>query len=546
MKHFFFTLSLSFLLVFNISAQNQQIINEADSLKDVQNFDLALQRYLTIYKTGTSVIMHQNIATCYYNLEMIDSAIIFLQEAITLDANNAESYSLLSEIYSYSNYYSKALVNIRKAIAIEPRTAIYHIKEGSIFLLQEYYEDALNSFQAATMVDQNNADAYYLISYVYYAVNYTDSALKYIDVALNFEQKGDYYKLKAEIFYSQSRFTDAIFEIEKAIDTEGNKPEYAISKAETYSQLEQYRDVIRIISPYLNEYSAEFYHYAVISYFNLDMNDSAFYYIDEGLQKDPINDNLYYLRGYIYFVTADYYNSQINFKAAIELNPENTEYFLMLSNSLILANTDSTILDYNYHFYNFNINNIKKTKKLTKSKKSKYYYSRLLSKFNLNPTTLSIDEYFMLYLGSALQTGFSGYANYNPMVGNAFDSENYEECIRLAQDFLIQHPCSPTTYYFMANSYYMLNDYENTIKYLTIYYGFLNGIMATGDGTTKENAMIIISPADEYAIFELNNLQPAGQELIMDKKKNYDILYYYYNNVKQKMYFSIDLFFGKN
>ncbi|MBN2662710.1 MAG: DUF4919 domain-containing protein [Bacteroidales bacterium] len=533
--------------VLSAIAQTNNLKQKADSLKNAEEYELAIKLYSNAsLKEPTNTKLLHDIAFCYYNIDMIEPAIDTLNKAIKINKNDPENYVLLSEIYSYTGDYEAASININKAIQLKPDTAIYYIKQGSIFLLSEELENALNSFQTSLKYDKYSSSAYYLISYVYSVVNYADSALKYINLALNFEEKGDFHKLKAEIFYAQSRFTDAIFEINKAIAIEGNIPEYVLSKAEIYSQLDQHRDVIKLISPYLNTYSQEFYHYAIVSYFNLGMNDSAYYYLNYALQNDPQNDIFYYLQGYISYVNKDYNNSYINFLAAIELNPSNVDYFYMACNSKILLNTDSTTLDFNNRFYEFNLDNIKQMKKLYKSKNSKYYYPKLLSKFNIDPTSLSLDEYFMFYFGHSFQKSFSGYANSNPQVSNAFNNQNYEECITLAQDFLLEHPCSTITYFYLANSYYMLGDYNKTIIYLTVYYGFINSIMATGEGTSKENAMIVISPSDEYAVFQFNNLQFAGQELISNKKNYYDIFYYYSNNIKQKMYFNIDLYFGKN
>lgn len=527
-------------------AQNTTLKQKADSLKNAEEYELAIKLYsqVSLADPKNTKILH-DLAFCYYNLELIDAAIDTLKKAIQIDKNNPENYELLSEIYSYTGDYDKASINIKKAIQIKPDTAMYHIKQGSIFLMADDLENALYSFQTSLKYDQYNSMTYYLISYVYDEANYLDSALKYINIALNFEEKGDFYKLKADIFYSQSRFTDAIFEINKAIAIDGKKPEYLLSKAEIYSQLDQYRDVIKLISPYLKDYSQDFYHYAIVSYFNLGMSDSAFYYLNYALKHDPQNDIFHYLQGYINYVNNDYNNAYINFLAAIELNPSNVDYFYMICNSKILLNTDSTTLDFNNKFYEFNLDNMKQMKKLYKSKKSKYYYPKLLSKFNIDPTSLSLDEYFMFYFGHSFQKSFSGYTNSNPQIATEFDNQNYEECITIAQEFLTDHPCSPTTYFYLANSYYMLGDYNKTITYLTVYYGFINSIMATGEGTSKENAMIVISTSDEYAVFQFNNLQFAGQELVSNKKNYYDILYYYSNNVKQKMYFNIDLYFGK-
>lgn len=543
----FLLFTVLILNLFFLNAQNKSVTFMADSLKDAKEFELATNEYLKIIKNDTiSSDILNSLAYCYFNMEMLDSALSTLNRATSLDKNNSESYSLLSEIFAYVGDYTNALIYIKTAIIYKPDSVDYYIKMGSIYLLNNDLEKALDAFETSLNYKQSNPEAYYMISYIYHVASMPDSAVKYINFAIDIEEKGEYHQLKAEIFYSQGRYTDAIFEMDKAINIEGKSEDFILAKAEIYNQLEQYRDVLRLIYPYLTSYSSDFYHYAVVSYFNLDMTDSAFYYLDDGLKNDPLNDNLYYLQGYIYYVKSDYNNAMLNFEAAIELNPNNVEYFVLISNSKFLLNTSLDVLDYNNFFYDFNVSNLKKMKKQVTSKKSNYFYPKLRSKFNTDPSSLSLDEYFMFYFGHSFEPGYSGYGNQNVLVANAFNSQQFEKCIELSLDFLSEHPCSISTYNYLANSFYMLGDYSQAIKYLTVYYGFINGILATGDGTSPENSMIVISPADEYAILLYNDLQFAGQETISDKKNNYDIFYYYYNNIKQKMYFYIDLYFGKN
>ncbi len=546
MKRLIF-LSLFTLFLLPLFAQNLDSLNfKADSLRDAGEFLKSVNLYKkVIAKDSVNTDALYGLAYCFYNIEELDKAISTLDNLSKLTPDDAKMYVLLSEVYSYKNSFDTALIYIDKAIELQPDSISYCIKQGSVYMLDNQLDKSLKSFQKAQKLDKYNPTVLYFTGYVYYMASYPDSALKYVNLALKFKDKADFHKLKAEVFYSQNRFSDAMFQIDKAIDIDGEKDEYILSKAEIYSQLGQYLDVLNVISSKLNVYNADFYNYAITSYINLQEADSAFYYINLAHKADPNNDLFYYLGGYLYYLQNDYNNSYINMRAAIELNPSNTDYFYMICFSKIMMNTDSSVFNFNDKFYDFNVANLSKMKKLSKSKKNKYYYKKLLSKFNFDPTSLGLDEYFMFYFGFALQSGFSGYANSNPLISDSYNREDYQTCIDLSIDFLKNHPCSVSTYFFLANSYYRLGDYDLTIRYLTIYYGFLDAILATGDGMSPENAYVVNSTSDEYAIFLFDNLTFAGQELLKQKKNYFDIMYYYENEKKLELYFNIDLFYGK-
>ena len=79
---------------------------------------------------------------------------------------------------------------------------------------------------------------------------------------------------------------------------------------------------------------------------------------------------------------------------------------------------------------------------------------------------------------------------------------------------------------------------------MTIYYGFLNAILATGTGNSENDPYIIAHFNDELLILKSAGATPAGQNFKKIKKSNFDIIYYYTNeNKKNNIYFYINLFY---
>ena len=529
----------------------QQIDNlfvKGDSLYELEKYEKAqfyFEKIIEIDQFNTKA--YNKLSDCMASQGDVDSAISLLNTAVEIDPKYADGYAGLSTLYLLEDKVDTSIVLIKKARKLNPDTAIYPVLEGITYMYYKTLDTALTMFEIATEIDPNYSLANYYKSFVYESVEILDSALKYINIAIaQKDDEPDYYQLRAEIYYANYRYSDAMFEIDKALKLNPDNDEYLLAKAEVYLTLEQYRDVVRIALPHTKDgYNEDFYYYVILGYFNLDMQDSAMVYINKSRKFDPENDFFYYIEGYMNYSNKDYRNALLCFNAAIELNPDNGDYYYLSCYSQVYMNTDSTVLDYNENFYDLNIDNWKKMKKWSEAKNSKYYYQKLLAKFEFQPTTLSVDEYFMLYFGNALQDDFSGYSNSNSVVSKAFEDGDYEHCITVGKSFIEDHPTSINTYFYIANSYFMLGQTELSIKYLTVYYGYIQGILSTGDGETQETAYIVSSITDEYTLLRFEDYTYAGQELVNAKKHNFDVLSYMDGEVKRKMYFNIDLFFGK-
>jgi tetratricopeptide (TPR) repeat protein len=547
MKKFYLLLAFIFTFTVTYSQSIKQMFFIADSLLEYKNYKEAINYYNKILEQNPSNPKAKTrLAKCYYNENDEKKAKTILNEVISNNPNFSESYSVLSTIYFINSNSDSAFLLLNKAFDLKQDTAIYYNIKGIYLQSQDKLDEALDVFKIALTLEPQNSQTLYNISNLYYYAEILDTALNYINSALKIKDKADYYKLRAEIYYKQSRYTDAMFDIDKALTLDKDNEEYLVAKAQIYSTLEQYRDIIRVIKPFADKkYLYDFHYYMIISYYNLGMLDSTIYYINSGHENEPKNDVFYYLESLIYYYSDDFFNSKIALKAAIELNPENAEYYYLITYCQLKINTDTTKLDLNDKFYDINQNNIKNSLKLSKNSKSNYYYPKLLSKFNVDNASLGIDEYFMLYLGSSQQDDFSGYSNSNPEITNAFNNDEYNHCINLGKEFLKEHPTSVQTYFFIANSNYMLGNYNEAIKYLTVYYGFLHGILATGDGLSYETAFVVNSTSDEYVVLKFYELETAGQALEVYEKKNYDVLFYIESRKKNKVYFNIDLFFGK-
>ncbi len=549
MKKIYFLLGLIFSAnaIFAQITENQ--LAKADSLFEIEKFQEASKIYKKIPHTTDNLEVMHRLSLCYMNLNKVEKAKDILRKINVLDSTFDKSYADYSNLLLIEGQTDSALFYIKKAQKHNPDTLIYRTFEAINYLYQEKLEPAFSILEEVLEIDPNNETANYYMAHIYFMTNTLDSALRYVNLALKEKETGSSYKLKTEIYFAQERYSDAIFEIDKAIKLEPENDDYIVSKIEIFMKIEQYQDVIRLCLPKVSEkYITEYYYYLILGYMNsMKSGDSALYYIKKAQKEDPNNDIFYYLEGYIYYYTYfDYDNAYLCFSAALTLNPKKINYYYYVANSKIYKNTQETVFkDVRERFELLNQEYFKDMKKWSKSKKHKYYYFRLLSKFKNDPTTLGFDEYFMLYFGNALQNDFTPYLVNNPAIREAYENKNYEKCIKLGTDFVKEHPTNLLSYYFISNSYYMLDNLEMATKYLTIYLGFVKGIIFSGSGLNKDEPYIVSSVNDEYTILEFFEYSATQSSLINGKKHNYDVFSYKHNNQMREMYFNIDLFYGK-
>jgi tetratricopeptide (TPR) repeat protein len=543
MKKFLFALLLLPNLLF--SQDIESLYSIADSLIMIDSNAAALKIYQKILKLNPedSSRIYTSLGKVYINLGDADSSEYFLNQAFNVNTSNAETYAQMSRLLFSEEEIDSALMFIESARVLKD-SAYYDALEAGYLMANDSLSRAYELLNAALSKEPENNLALYFLAFLYAKVNMLDSALITIDFALEQKQDAKSYSLKAKILSGLERYSDAIAEINKALEKKPDNADYVTIKADILLELEQYQEMLDLVKPLLKK-SPELYYYAALGFYNLEEVDSALAYIDEAKKIDKKNSLYYYMACLIYYDEQKYNEAYIEILAAIDLEPTNVEYYAWAASCKIMLNTDKNVYSLDDKFAELNQSNMKKMTKMVKSPTSKYYFPKLKSKFQTDMSTLGYDEFFMLYYGYSQQPNFSGYSNTNPQIVNAYNNEDFETCIKLAFSQLERYPTSLSSYLYIANSYFYLGDYVNALKYIIPYHGFMKSIWATGDGMSKESAIIITSVADEYSLLNYLGYSSGRQELLTEKKHSYDVIYFSDGDYNGKIYFNIDTFFRK-
>ncbi len=179
-------------------------------------------------------------------------------------------------------------------------------------------------------------------------------------------------------------------------------------------------------------------------------------------------------------------------------------------------------------------------------------YEKLFDRYLTNDTTLSLNDYIIIYYGQAFRENYKPNAKHdsvrvlNTYLNNRIDSIDFHRVLCYTNQILTDFPFNIEQIYITGIAYDKLGIKDSSIIWFNKYDKLIRTIMASGDGKTPKTAFIVTKITDEYSILNALGLQFTGQALINKKRKSYDLM-----NVAQneygidKLYFDINLFFGK-
>jgi tetratricopeptide (TPR) repeat protein len=291
----------------------------------------------------------------------LDAAILSYEEAVRVDPNNSESWAKLARIQTYSSAFLitneqkkerllTALESARKAVEIAPDDSTAHAILA--FALDwnadsSIYSDDLNQVQAfLTEAEQAAVRALQLdntntLALAYYAEVLLDQqkwsqAEQYIDQALQREdadQLMDVHRINAYLLETLGQYNLAITEYDKAIAIEPNFTFLYLRAGANYRRLAFEIPNIDAARP-VYEQSLEYFDKAAKINEQIGVNDSGPYLsiartysqlgeyfaaarnVQQALEYDPTNADIYGQLGIVFFRSRNYEGSVFSLKCA--------------------------------------------------------------------------------------------------------------------------------------------------------------------------------------------------------------------------------------
>lgn len=176
--------------------------------------------------------------------------------------------------------------------------------------------------------------------------------------------------------------------------------------------------------------------------------------------------------------------------------------------------------------------------------RSKYYYPKLMAKYEANETIMGLEDYRHLYLGYVFQEDYNPYrhSEFAQQVEEQYYKTDHTraECdtiIKYAELSLADNPFDLRQINFLI--YALREKQKNNLANIWQYRlnHLLEAIVSTGTGIDKDNAWYVINPQHEYMIINLlghiarkqSFEEPYYDYITVEKKKDNDPEGYYFN-----------------
>lgn len=179
-------------------------------------------------------------------------------------------------------------------------------------------------------------------------------------------------------------------------------------------------------------------------------------------------------------------------------------------------------------------------------------YTKLFNRYLVNDTTLTLDDYVLIYYGSAFKDNYMPNARHdsvsflNKLIRNAKDSLDFIKALSYSYMILSEFPLDIERIFLNAYVYKQISQNDSSNVWLYKYDKLIRTIMTSGDGESEETAYVVIKVSDEYTLLDAFGLDFEKQALVGKKGKYYDKMTVSSEKKgKEDVYFDVNLFFGK-
>lgn len=161
-------------------------------------------------------------------------------------------------------------------------------------------------------------------------------------------------------------------------------------------------------------------------------------------------------------------------------------------------------------------------RQVTSNSKSPSYYPKLMERYVLSDSTLSLEDYRNLYYGFTLREDFVPYQMEKKQLFdvrkklalNGGNAQYCPEAIETAQQVLEDNPFDIPALSILSIAYLQLGDSINFRLWDMKQQGLLDAISSSGDGETPESAFHVISIEHEYEILSRMGLEVTSDSIV--------------------------------
>jgi tetratricopeptide (TPR) repeat protein len=148
-----------------------------------KNYDAALvvlNQALALDANNAAI--YKNLGDVYRDTGQLTAALAAYQQALALDPENSTYYRAVSNVYQLQGDLDRATTALQRAITLNPQDHLAYRDLGFLYDKQKRYADAAESYQQALALNAGLVDTRLLLAVCYQELNQKENALQQIEL----------------------------------------------------------------------------------------------------------------------------------------------------------------------------------------------------------------------------------------------------------------------------------------------------------------------------------------------------------------------------
>jgi len=142
-------------------------------------------------------------------------------------------------------------------------------------------------------------------------------------------------------------------------------------------------------------------------------------------------------------------------------------------------------------------------------------YQNLLKRAAATDSTLTPNDYKLLYFGQIFQSNYSPYGDAMGLrdAGKLMQDRKFNEAVAAADVYLKDHPVSLGAIFLRLSALYQQDKKPEMMPWIILLKRLIGAITSSGDGKTEKTAMVVVHVSDEYDVMSSLQVQMTNQTI---------------------------------
>lgn len=260
----------------------------------------------------------------FYDKGSYDMTINDMMKAMTIDSLNPDFYHLLSDAYLDYMNSNGALNAMNKVLSIYPERIPSLLKMAELKYILEDYDGSILTLNEIIRLDQNNAEAYFMLGNNFRALSDSERAKNAYQTAVEMDSKLTDAWISLGELYEEKKDPKALTYYESAILSNPASMQALHAKAyylQNHGKINEAKEIYRQIILTDRTYTDAYLNSGLL-YMEQDSFDRAYEQFDLMASVSPTNYQGFYYRGIVNNLMGNKEKAILDLESALRLNPK--------------------------------------------------------------------------------------------------------------------------------------------------------------------------------------------------------------------------------